>query len=424
MTALWLQWSGMKAKSTKCSSLGLKGSTGRKIDPCLQLSNDQIAFAPNGVKFLGLSVDIPRDRTKSRAELISKFENMLEKIDVCPLTKKQKLLIYRSGVCPRLNWDLGVEKFPISWVQKTLDSLSTRYLKRWSGLAKSANRSVLFLSMKKGGLNLSLPSTMHKRLQSSRQSQLLTSPDPCVRLMAEESLKKDLSMTRPKFSASREVREVMIMDPNYSRKSLMAATKMLVTENDEERLLDSLRHQEKQGHMSRCSSPDAAMVWPKALRDVSNEHLSFALNSAVDSLPHNANLALWKKRTKDTCSLCGERQTLIHILNTCKVARDERRYNGRHDSILAVIASTLSSHTAPSANLSSDLGSYTFPQHIVTSDLRPDIVCWDDSARKLVLVELTVCFESSFENAAQRKIISSPYRWGQKGSFISLALSN
>ena len=204
MMAAWLNWSGLRAKIAKCAGLGLQASTGRKIDPCLSLDSNQIPYAPHGVKFLGLAIDVPPDRSKSRAELVSKFEDMLLKVDACPLTRKQKLLIYRSGVCPRLNWDLSVEEFPISWVEKGLDSLASRFLKRWSGLARSANNGVLFLPGKQGALNLPLPSTVHKILQVSRQSHLLTSPDSCVRLMAEKALQQDLSLSRPKFKASRE----------------------------------------------------------------------------------------------------------------------------------------------------------------------------------------------------------------------------
>ena len=37
------------------------------------------------------------------------------------------------------------------------------------------------------------------------------------------------------------------------------------------------------------------------------------------------------------------------------------------------------------------------------TDLRPDIVWWDDKERSLCLAELTVCFESNFDEAALRK---------------------
>ena len=65
----------------------------------------------------------------------------------------------------------------------------------------------------------------------------------------------------------------------------------------------------------------------------------------------------------------------------------------------------ISAYLPPSASISSDLGSYSFPQHIVSTDLRPDNVWWDDETRKLCLLELTVCFETSFDEAAQQKKI-------------------
>ena len=116
-------WSGMKAKLPKCTCLALQASTGKKI---VSLNNQQVPYAPNGVMLLGLAIDVPPDQSKSRAELASKFEDMLAKVDACPLTRKQKLLLYRSGVSPRLMWRLSVEEFPISWVRKGLDSLASR----------------------------------------------------------------------------------------------------------------------------------------------------------------------------------------------------------------------------------------------------------------------------------------------------------
>ena len=97
------------------------------------------------------------------------------------------------------------------------------------------------------------------------------------------------------------------------------------------------------------------------------------------TLPHNANLYLWNKIGSQSCPLCGERQTLVHVLNVCPVARDSRRFNFRHDAVLHKIAGTISQALLVSANMTSDLTSYTFPHHIVPTTLRPDIVWWDDS---------------------------------------------
>ena len=64
---------------------------------------------------------------------------MLSAIDDTLLTRKQKLLLYSGGVCPRLTWPLLIHEFPITWMEKQVDPLVTGYLKRWSGLGKSTN---------------------------------------------------------------------------------------------------------------------------------------------------------------------------------------------------------------------------------------------------------------------------------------------
>ena len=46
---------------------------------------------------------------------------------------------------------------------------------------------------------------------------------------------------------------------------------------------------------------------------------------------------------------------------------------------------------------------YAFPPNVASTDLRPDIIMWSDSQQFVVLAELTVCFETNFEDASQRK---------------------
>ena len=156
--------------------------------------------------------------------------------------------------------------------------------------------------------------------------------------------------------------------------------------------------------MSRCTAPKAASIWSAVVQTLPDEQMKFALNAAVDILPHNANLHLWKKRKDPSCPLCNNNQSLLHVLNNCIMARDFRRYNIRHDAVLQEIAVAIQSCIPTTSILTVDIGeSYTFPLHIVPTDLRPDIVWRDESSRSLCLAELTVCFESNFEDAALRK---------------------
>ena len=131
--------------------------------------------------------------------------------------------------------------------------------------------------------------------------------------------------------------------------------------------------------------------------------LRFALNSLTDTLPHNANLHLWKRIATPACILCGERQTLLHVLNACPYALNRRRYNDRHDAILTCIRDFLAGQLSPSQSITADLPNqpYSFPQHVVCTDSRPDIVVWDRSA--ITIIELTVPFELCVDSAVARK---------------------
>ena len=156
--------------------------------------------------------------------------------------------------------------------------------------------------------------------------------------------------------------------------------------------------------MSRCLDPKCAPVWAGVVRELPDEILRFFLNAAVDTLPHNANLYRWKKRTDPNCPLCNCCQSLLHVLNNCAVARDLRRYNTRHDAVLQEVVKSVVPHLPITSSWTADISdNYSFPVHITPTDLRPDLVLWDDTTRVLCLVELTVCYETNYDKAALRK---------------------
>ena len=214
------------------------------------------------MKFLGMRVEIPHDQSKSKAIIITELEGMFQRIDLCPLTMKQKLLLYRLGVCPHLSWRLTIEELPISWVEKNANALATNFLKKWSGLARSANVAPLYLFQKLGGFNLPLISSLHKtlKLQVSRQGQFVTSQDPCVRLMAEKTMIREATLSQRKLIPGDVIREVMQPNTNFTRTSLTKVAKALVHEEDEEGMKRSLQALPKQEHMSRCTDKDGAAI--------------------------------------------------------------------------------------------------------------------------------------------------------------------
>ena len=79
------------------------------------------------------------------------------------------------------------------------------------------------------------------------------------------------------------------------------------------------------------------------------------------------------------------------------------RTGGGENAVLRKIVAVVSNHLLPTETLTSDLSNYQFPHHIVPTSSRPDIVWWDGTKKKLSVVELTICFETSFDGAAERK---------------------
>ena len=77
-----------------------------------------------------------------------------------------------------------------------------------------------------------------------------------------------------------------------------------------------------------------------------SELLKFSINAVQDTLPHNVNLARWRKNEclSPFCKLCGEKQTLIHVLNSCPKALSLCCYNEGHDAVLDGLANCLHAH--------------------------------------------------------------------------------
>ena len=76
------------------------------------------------------------------------------------------------------------------------------------------------------------------------------------------------------------------------------------------------------------------------------------------------------------------------------------------------------------------LKEYSFPIHIVQTDLRTDVVLWDDSSKFFMLMELTIPFETGFEAVQKRKenrsldILKDGKKAGYTSSIITLDMGS
>ena len=389
MVQRWLDWAQLKAKVSKCRSMVIQASSGRRGCPNLTISGDKIPPAEDDAfRFLGMPVRVYSSNSTARSSLLESLQQMLSVIDESPLSRLQKLRLFKHGVCPRLSWPLLVEVFPISWLERVLQPLATRALKRWAGLTRSSNTAILFLPVKKGGLGLPSLVTQHKKLQAVKMVQLFRSHDRGVRKVADLRLAEEKGRQRLKFRPATLVASILSQDRPQSNRALSGAAKTLLAEEEDDMRLETLIQLPSQGEMARCWEGTSQELWMRAIQALPPEPLKFTLNASLDTLPTNANLHKWGKKSSDTCPLCkSARQTLLHVLNNCRVAMELRRYSLRHDAVLHVIGDFIKAHLPSQFTISIDSPSeaYNFPHHITPTCLRPDIVWWSDQHKELWL---------------------------------------
>ena len=398
----WLQWACMKAKVPKCRVLAIR--RGKVIDP--QLTLNSLPIPPVGddpIKFLGMPLSSTLDDNHHRQHVVCKLQALMAKVDRSYISRKQKLRLFSLAVCPRLAWDLMVIQLPISWVERQLDPLANSYLKKWAGLARCANPSILFLSQANGGLHLPALSTNFKKLQVSRMAQLLVSRDNCVRFVAGRLLQHENSTSGRAFLPASVVKGVMVENPGASKQKLKELSTLTVAVSDESSRLEKLQSLQVQGECFRLGV-DTFDIWSVAVSSVTDIIMKFSLNALMDTLPHRHNLLKWGKAQTSACPLCSEKQTLIHVLNNCNIALRQRRFDQRHNEVLKIVSDFIRLHMPCGFCVTSDLPSegYIRPDFLM-SDLRPDIILWSTAAKTAYLLELTVCFDTNFSAAAERK---------------------
>ena len=191
--------------------------------------------------------------------------------------------------------------------------------------------------------------TLYRKIRVSISCQLLTSRDPITQVVSKIQTEREESQKRAKFRPMLYAREVMATDPGASRQTIMKHAKNWVVVEDVEERLDHAKSLVTQGQLHHVVDDDAASLWSEVVQKLPPECMKFALNAAQDTLPHNANLSIWRRDAgiSSLCKLCSQRQTLLHVLNHCKVALELQRYNQRHDNVLQVIINSLQSKCPP-----------------------------------------------------------------------------
>ena len=213
----------------------------------------------------------------------------------------------------------------------------------------------------------------------------------------------------------------------------------LVNEFEEEKYHAKAVQLQIQGQWTKwCNYVKQDFSW-KTLLGLPPNLLSFCLGATYDTLPSPSNLHRWHLSPETSCFLCKKNIcTTAHVLGACKVALKQGRYTYRHDSVLEMVVlefklflSSLSTNitnstqikfvkegTVPKPNkrnvcgilheasdwiLLHNLEKLVIPSFLAVSSLRPDILVFSVSVKKVVLIELTCPCEENMEEWHHKK---------------------
>jgi hypothetical protein len=382
-TCTWLDWTGtMKAKPAKCVSFAqrkftdtgtsregfipIKDTIYSPYDPKLTIdgkpirfildSSNNDPFTSRHFKFLGRWISVDVNETQVQSFVKDEFVRCMDLIDADVVNGCMKAWMYQFGVLPRLSWPSLVHDLPLSF-GKDLDAISTRHLKKWMGIHRSADIGVLYRDNEHFGLNLTLTSLHLQKMGVVKCLLLENSKDPDIKVLYHAREERKAAETGRVWSSTRatsEARSIVshnlrfpsqtdrqglgsgVYDHNPSRARMRKLCTIAATSVKAEQLWShshSLTMQALWTHWAEHTRP-LDFSWNTLIHGPGKRIISFLLNATQNTLPSPHFLKVQKLQDDDKCTLCRETGFVSHILSGCKVSLYSGRYNWRHDSIL------------------------------------------------------------------------------------------
>ena len=436
-------WGGIKFKAVKSRSLVIKkGQTTERFK--LYVKNEEIpSIVANPFKCLGKWFDASLHDCDNVRKLEQQVEDGIKKIDPCGLPGKFKAWLYQHDFLSRLILPLMLYVGPTTTVE-ALERITSRHLRKWLGVPLS------FTSIGLYGKTIKLQLPLSSRVEEFKDVK-----------QAENTLKhKDIvgvtAVARQGIGATNTV-----LWSQLGQKERRALFQSEVRRAEEHARQARAVEMGAQGAWTTWNTTDRKLTWGEIWK-YEPLRFSFLLRSVHDLLPLSANLCRWGLTADPQCSLCDKPGTLEHVLSSCSTALTQGRYRWRHDSVLRKLADwlekgrkkkhgnnpqqgqiafvksgdtrntqtaqptllnrsvgsstakpTLQNRSVGSSilggttgwNMEVDLGkraSLVFPD-VVQTTLSPDIVLWSKTRKKLIVIELTVPWETRCEVAYERK---------------------
>lgn len=451
-----MNWAHMRFKPAKSRSLVLK--KGKIVDCMFDVGNARIpTISEAPVKSLGRWYTSDLRDVSQVGAIKKRLKEGLVIIDSCGLPGKLKLWCWQFGLLPRIMWPFTVYEIGLSHVE-AMERHVNAYLRKWMGVPPGLTTVGLYSRRAKVKLPLKALSEEFKAAKVRLFMTLRDSSDQVIR-----DVQPDVKTGR-KWSANQAVEEAeavlrhkdVVGSTQVDRKGLgyhkiscwsSASTKErramvveTIREFEEEARTSKAVGQAQQGQWTNLDTCEQRQISWNDIWKMEQCRLSFMMRCSYDQLPTHSNLARWGMRESSECPLCGGHESLQHALSACPQALG--KFKWRHDQVLDSLVKAVESRVEK-VNISAtekkhrvdfvpegakisaplrkrqvdcvlsgtndwviecDIGrQLRFPIKIALTRLRPDLIIWSDTAKKIIICELTVPWEANVEDAFARK---------------------
>ena len=443
-----LGWCRMEFKPAKSRSLAL--TRGKLRENVFFFVADQRipTVSEEHVKSLGRIFDTDLSDKKQEEAIKRQCKEGMDAIDRAPLPGKYKVWISQFVLLPRLLWPLTIYEIGLPFVESLEKSISRR-IRVWLGLPPGLSSIALYSKSARLRLPLSSIAEEYKVGKIRTQLMISNSADPNIReinpqirsgrkLKAQEEIRK--SEETLKFE---EIRGQIQHDRHsvgwnhftrWSKASAPVRASLVVQERRREIESDRISKAVQQAQQGQWTTwEDVVQRSWHEMWNMSPLRLAFVVRSIYDVLPSRVNLQRWGITQDAKCTLCGESQTLRHVLSGCSYALAHGRFTWRHNQVLLVAIEAIKAacssanaqesvpqrkayflregasqfarsrcrakrrHILENANdwkIAADVeGLRHYPQVLAESGKRPDVVLSSTKADTFVLAELTVPWE-------------------------------
>jgi hypothetical protein len=454
-----IAWTGMRFKPKKSRSLSIR--KGKVVGRKFCVGGETVpTVMEQGVKSLGRWYERQLTDKHRGVQVFEQAREWLKTIDGTLLPGSAKVWCCQFGIMPRLTWQLSVYDIAVSRVEKLQQCMSVFY-RKWLGVPRMLTDVALYCKSSK--LRLPMASVVEEykvgkvrlamMLRQSKDEAIARS-EPVVetgkRWRAEEATDKAVADAK-----WREIQGAVQRGRSGLGSSKMKWFSKVGSKGKRELVIDCVRGEEDNARMCKAAQQGVQGAWVsweevdqrvvswETLLRTSAGSIKFLISSTYDTCPTPVNLKRWNLAQDDVCCSCKrERGSLEHTLSACSSLL--RAYTWRHNQVLAVLKEAVEEAISERKGggkhgttklvkfvregervtrqqramaawrdgladgewvMKVDEGSATVPCDVVVTNLRPDMVLVNRRLRALVLMELTVPWETRMQAAHERKLL-------------------